>query len=438
MKKILLSTLIAGALGFGAQAQNDFNKWSIDVNAGFNNAMAPMTPGYYSPTPLGIGSADIGVRYMFNEKFGAKLDYGFGTFSNEVNSPSYSSNYFRANLQGVANLGRIMSWETFTRRLNLLGHFGAGIGRLTPQEGRFANEADEQYNFIVGLTSQIKLGERVALNGDISTILSGRQDLSIDGNRRITQNYPGQFAIDQSDINKRGKQGITGVYWTGTLGLSFYLGSGSTHADWYIRDSQYATKQELADQIGQIRDMLKDSDGDGVPDYLDKEPNTPAGARVDSHGRTLDSDGDGIPDHLDKCPFVPGPASLGGCPPPDTVEEVDYLKKAINDGYVNVYYAFDRAKTLGYSSSAINYVANFMKRNPGVKVELKGFADELGPENYNMKLSERRAKSVYDILIAAGIDASRISYKGYGEDTSVDKRSADARQLARRVSFEVK
>ncbi|EON77759.1 Thrombospondin type 3 repeat:OmpA/MotB [Lunatimonas lonarensis] len=425
MKKILLSTLIAGALGFGAQAQNDFNKWSIDVNAGFNNAMAPMTPGYYSPNPLNIGSADIGVRYMFNEKFGAKLDYGFGSFSNEANTPSFSSNYYRVNLQGVANLGRIMSWETFTRRVNLLGHFGAGIGRLTPQEGTFANEADDQYNFIVGLTGQIKLGERVALNGDVSTILAGRQDLSFDGNSRIIRTTPGHY-------------GVNGVYWTGTLGLSFYLGSGSTHADWYIRDSQYATKQELADQIGQIRDMLKDSDGDGVPDYLDKEPNTPAGARVDSHGRTLDSDGDGIPDHLDKCPFVPGPASLDGCPPPDTVEEVDWLKKAINDGYVNVYYAFDSAKPLGYSSSAINYVANFMKRNPGVKVELKGFADELGPEDYNMKLSERRAKSVYDILIAAGIDASRISYKGYGEDTSVDKRSADARQLARRVSFEVK
>jgi OOP family OmpA-OmpF porin len=78
-----------------------------------------------------------------------------------------------------------------------------------------------------------------------------------------------------------------------------------------------------------------------------------------------------------------------------------------------------------------------MKRNPGVQVELKGYADELGPEDYNMKLSEKRAKSVYDLIIASGVDASRLSYKGYGEDTSVDKSSADARQMARRVSFEI-
>jgi OOP family OmpA-OmpF porin len=79
-----------------------------------------------------------------------------------------------------------------------------------------------------------------------------------------------------------------------------------------------------------------------------------------------------------------------------------------------------------------------LKRNPGVTVEVKGYADELGPEDYNIKLSEERAKAVYDLIIASGVDASRVSFKGYGEDTSVDKSSADARQLARRASFSVK
>ena len=426
MKKLLLSTLMAGALAFGANAQDDFNKWSIEVNGGFNKPMAPITPGFLSPT-LNIGHADLGVRYMFNEKFGAKLDYGFGSFSETSGeSPSFSTNYWRLNLQGIANLGRIMNWESFSRRLGLLGHFGSGIGQVIPQENGNAGFNDNVYNFIVGLTPQVKLSERVALVGDISTIINGRQTTSFDGASNITM---------QSNT---GYYGANGVWWTGTLGLQFYLGGKSTHADWYIAADKYATKAELAQQIGEIKDMLKDSDGDGVPDYLDKEPNTPAGARVDSHGRTMDSDGDGLPDHLDKCPFAPGPASNNGCPIVEEEKEVDYFKKAINEGYVNVYYAFDSAKPLGYSASAIDYVANFLKRNPGVKLEIKGYADELGPEDYNMKLSERRAKAVHEVLVAAGIDASRITYKGYGEDTSVDKRSADARQLARRASFEVK
>lgn len=413
---------MVGALAVGANAQDDFNKWSVEVNGGFNKPMAPMTPGYFSPT-LNLGHADLGVRYMFNEKFGTKLDFGIGSFKNASDTPDFSTNYYRLNLQGVANLGRILNWETFSQTFNLLGHFGGGISQLSPQENQFADIKDQQYNVSTGMTLQVKLSDRVALNGDITNFVAGRQSVAFDGASDITAADDGYY-------------GMNSVWWTGTLGLTFYLGSNDTHADWYIRENKYATKDELATQIGEIKDMLKDSDGDGVPDYLDKEPNTPAGARVNSAGTTMDSDGDGLPDHLDKCPFVPGPASLEGCAPEDT-EEVDYLAKAINDQYVNVYFAFDSSKPLGYSASSANYVANFMKRNPGVQVEIKGYADELGPENYNMKLSEKRAKSVYDLLVATGVDASRLSYKGYGEDTSVDKSSTDARQMARRVSFEI-
>jgi OmpA-OmpF porin, OOP family len=427
MKKILLSTIMAGALAFGVNAQDDFNKWSLEINGGFNKPMAPLTPGFLSPS-LNLGHADLGLRYMFNEKFGTKLDFGFGSFSEakggDSQSPSFSTNYHRINLQGVANLGRIMGWESFTRRVNLLGHFGAGIGQVRPQENEFNDFDDKVYNFIAGLTTQVKLGERVALTGDISTILNGRQTVSFDGASIIGPADPGFY-------------GTNGTWWTGTLGLSFYLGNKASHADWYIAPEKYATKEELATQIGEIKDMLKDSDGDGIPDYLDKEPNTPSGARVDSQGRTMDSDGDGIPDHVDKCPFAPGPASNEGCPI-EEVKEIDYFQKAINEGYVNVYYAFDSSTPLGYSASATNFVSNFLKRNPGVSVEIKGYADEIGPEDYNLKLSERRAESVYKLLIASGVDASRLSFRGYGEDTSVDKASAEARQLARRASFQVK
>jgi OmpA-OmpF porin, OOP family len=426
MKKFILSSLMAGALVLTANAQ-EFNKFSLEATGGFNKPMAPLTGGFLSPT-LNIGHVDFGARYMFNEKFGVKLDYGFGSFKEvEGESPAFDTKYNRLNLQGVANIGRIMNFESFSRSFGLLLHGGAGIGVVKPELNAFNNFDDKVYTLIFGLTPQVKLSERVALVADISTILNGRQTVTFDGATAI-----------RPDISN-GFYGANGTWWTGTLGFNFYLGKAAQHADWYIAADKYATKEELATQINGIKDMLKDSDGDGVPDYLDKEPNTPAGARVNSSGTTLDSDGDGTPDHLDKCPFQPGPASTNGCPAEvEVVAEVDYLKKAINDGYVNVYYAFDSSKPLGYSVSAAQYVSNFMKRNPSVNVEIKGFADEIGPEDYNMKLSERRAKAVYDLLISSGVNASRLSYKGYGEDTSVDKASADARQLARRASFEIK
>lgn len=431
MKKLILSTLLAGSLAFAANAQ-EFNKWSLEATTGFNKAMAPLTAGYLSPT-LNIGHADLGVRYMFNEKFGAKLDYGFGSFKeSQGNSPEFDTKYFRLNLQGVANVGRIMNFETFSNRVGLLFHTGAGIGVVNPEMNQYNWFNDRVYTLIFGFTPQLKLTEKISLVGDVSTILNGRQTITFDGVNTILPS-----TMPNASTNN-GYYGANGTWWTGTLGLNIYLGKQDQHADWFIAANKYATKEELATQINGIKDMLKDSDADGVPDYLDKEPNTPAGARVSPSGTTLDSDGDGTPDHLDKCPFQPGAAASNGCPVEVSRDEVDYLRKAINDGYVNVYYAFDSSKPLAYSISAAQYISNFLKRNPGVTVEVKGYADELGEEDYNIKLSESRAKAVYDLIIASGVDASRVTYKGYGEDTSVDKSSADARQLARRASFEVK
>lgn len=434
MKKYLLFLILSGIVTFG-YAQKDFNRWSIETNAGFNKAMAPLTAGYLSPT-LNIGHFDLGVRYMFNEKFGVKGTGGIGTFSEaKGNSPEFNSNYGNISLQGVLNWGRILNFESFSKRLTVLGSFGGGIGYLKNDvriATQFGPDYDPDYVYTIntGFATIFKLSNRVSLEGDISMIVNGRQRYTFDGNEVNSPGRPSEPEVYYVHA--------TGTWWTGTLGLNIYLGKQEEHADWYIEADKYATKVELASAIDGIKEMLKDSDGDGVSDYLDKEANTPQGARVSFSGVTLDSDDDGTPDHLDKCPFIPGPASTEGCPSVEIKKEVDYFKKAINENYVNVYFAFDSDKPLVYSTSSANFVANFLKRNPGVQLEVKGFADELGPEDYNIKLSEKRAKAVYDILISAGIEASRLSFKGYGEDTSVDKSSNEARQMARRSSFEVK
>ena len=108
MKKLILSTLLAGSLAFAANAQ-EFNKWSLEANAGFNKPMAPLSAGFISPT-LNLGHADLGVRYMFNEKFGAKLDYGFGSFKELNDTKAFDTKYFRLNLQGVAYVVRVLHW----------------------------------------------------------------------------------------------------------------------------------------------------------------------------------------------------------------------------------------------------------------------------------------------------------------------------------------
>ena len=137
MKKIILSTIIAGALALTANAQ-EFNKFSLEVGGGFNKPMAPLNRAYLSPS-LNLGHIEFGARYMFNEKFGLKLDYGFGSVhearGNDSQSLPFDTKYFRLNMQGVANIGRIMNFESFTRKLGLLLHGGAGIAHAGPAGG---------------------------------------------------------------------------------------------------------------------------------------------------------------------------------------------------------------------------------------------------------------------------------------------------------------
>ena len=89
-------------------------------------ARKAFAPGYYSETPS-FFHADFGVRYMFNNKFGLKLDGAYDRIKEGEGVARFRSNYYRVDLQGVVNVGRVLNFETWTNRIGLLAHGGAGI-----------------------------------------------------------------------------------------------------------------------------------------------------------------------------------------------------------------------------------------------------------------------------------------------------------------------
>ena len=173
-----------------------------------------------------------------------------------------------------------------------------------------------------------------------------------------------------------------------------------------------------------------DSDGDGVPDYLDRCPGTPAGVQVNADGCPLDSDGDGVPDYLDKCPNTPAGAKVDadGCPPPgDTLAIV-----------TNVNFDFDSAQIRQDSQAKLDRVVNILRENPAVRVRVEGHTDSTGPDQYNMGLSYRRAESVKNYLEGKGIDSNRLSVVGFGESKPlVSNNTRAGRAVNRRVEFKV-
>lgn len=164
-----------------------------------------------------------------------------------------------------------------------------------------------------------------------------------------------------------------------------------------------------------------DSDGDGVYDDMDKCPNTPKGAPVDSVGCPLDSDGDGVFDYKDKCPNTPRGAQVDsrGC-------------------WVLAGVKFDTGKwdikTQYYPM--LNEVVALLQKNKSIQVVVEGHTDSVGSAKLNQTLSENRAKSVMNFLISSGIAGSRLSSRGYGfSRPAATNDTAEGRQLNRRVQL---
>lgn len=207
-----------------------------------------------------------------------------------------------------------------------------------------------------------------------------------------------------------------------------------------------------------------DDDADGVPNADDDCPGTPPGEKVDSRGCSLDDDADGVPDSRDECPDTPPGTTVdeSGCPP-DALDGswidaagrplsrdddgawvdsagrrvtrnadgvwVDAAGRAVkreSDGLwvdstgrpvpLVVLFDFDEAEvTASYAQILWNHAA-YLRANGAWSVRVEGHADTSGTDGYNLALGERRARAVRDVLVSAGVLASRVNVVSYGEE----------------------
>jgi outer membrane protein OmpA-like peptidoglycan-associated protein len=114
----------------------------------------------------------------------------------------------------------------------------------------------------------------------------------------------------------------------------------------------------------------------------------------------------------------------------------------VDTGFVielkNVFFDIDKFELKPSSKAELNKLADFMKKNPTIIGELGGHTDNTGDSKKNKTLSENRAKSVQEYLITQGINASRITYKGYGETKpKFPNDSPEHRAENRRTEFKV-
>ncbi len=178
-----------------------------------------------------------------------------------------------------------------------------------------------------------------------------------------------------------------------------------------------------------------DSDGDGVPDYLDECPHTPEAARghVDNKGCELDSDGDGVPDYQDECPAVAGTKANKGCP--ELKREVRQLLQKAMQG---IEFETGKSTIKKKSFPLLDKIANIFIENANYVIEVQGHTDNTGKAEMNRKLSQQRADAVKNYLAKKGVEASRMTAVGYGQEVPIaDNKTSAGRQKNRRVEFKI-
>jgi outer membrane protein OmpA-like peptidoglycan-associated protein/opacity protein-like surface antigen len=377
--------------------------------------------------------------------------------------------YFETRIYSLAALARIRPFGQTPVSPYLLGGVEGYI--FEPKDG----SGNKMPNNEAGLYKKERIG--VPVGGGISSFIL--DNLSID----LEALY--HFALtDYLDDISLGK-GDDG-YYTASLGLSIHFGQAKDTDGDGILD-----KNDLDPLRPEDYDGFEDEDGapdldndqDGVPDELDKAPMQPEdrdGFQDEDGVPDPDNDGDGILDVDDLAPNEPEDVDnfqdKDGAPDPDndqdgildpndqcpgtdaTVADSVDTKETYNDYedkdgcpdkkpeiavekgesiiLEGVYFTSGSAYLTANSRFVLDKVVRTLQANKDIEVEIRGYTDNTGRYETNMRLSQQRADAVKIYLMNNGIDAYRIRTKGFGPENPIAPNSTrEGRSKNRRIEF---
>jgi outer membrane protein OmpA-like peptidoglycan-associated protein len=178
-----------------------------------------------------------------------------------------------------------------------------------------------------------------------------------------------------------------------------------------------------------------DNDGDGVLDTEDRCLNE-AGVAVTRGCPDPDTDEDGVPDRVDNCPEEAGLRVNMGCLKPQLVE-IHYDHLGISK---KVYFGTGKSRIQKRSYPLLDNIAEVLNAHPEILlVKVEGHADPRGSEEFNMKLSHRRAVAVVKYLVRKGVAAERLISTEHGEalPEAPDAVTDAEHEANRRVAFKI-
>lgn len=437
--------------------------------------------------------------YIMNEDNAQAAVNAYGA-ANQPFFRNYQTSVIGGSIQAIANIGNILfhkennKWGAHalagvgiyssTVKLNLLDGNGSIYNYNSVLNGRDIENKDDRKDIVKDIrdlldgndfNTEVSSGNRNTLFGSdsdlhasfhlglgVSRKLSKRVNLSLEHQAIFSHNdmldgYRQRTAVDRSNNDDV-------MHYT-SIRLNVNLGKFDKRTEpLYWMNPVAPAMNDIAELKRRPILDLTDTDGDGVIDMLDAEPETQPGAPVDTRGVALDSDGDGVIDALDKEKF-----SVSGYPvdehgvaqipegPKYTTEDdvVKIFNNKMGDIDVTprwflpmIHFDLDKYYVKPEFYPELHQVALVMKQNPNLRLVVKGYTDVRMPNDYNRVLSYNRANAAIDHLVSQhGIDRSRLVLQyggkddpivpGLPENHSISKEKEVQQYLNRRVEFHV-
>jgi len=420
---------------------SQFRKFSIGINAGALNPSVIFGGSNDFAKPeytLGYGA---NLHYQINHYLAIQADFLKGDLKGTQDDKAFAvgravSSFktdlsWAGSLSGVVTFGNV-NW--LSTKNHVIPYASAGIGFMNYSskivKAGTTNEVDYVDN--VSPKNPLFVPVGVGLKFNLSKLIN--LDLGYRMNFVDADNFDGSpYWYSTTNISSKTH---FDKFSYGFVGLEFALGKQSKPQ--LLFDNPAArVNSYLQVQIDTIKanqeEMLKDSDGDGVTDKFDKEPNTPAGCPVDVHGVSLDTDGDGVPDCKDKELITPTQCQpvnadgIGTCPEPDCCKRLDSLKatSACNIGDLPSISFTGRRNSLSSDAKAmLSTVASQLKSNAGCSISITGYP---AASKASQALCNKRLDAIRSYLVETeGIGAERIDTNcevGGGDVNTVDIKS---------------
>lgn len=400
---ILAPTVISG--------QNDFTKWKADIGYGatLKNQILPA---------LGI-QADF-LAGKLNADNSRNWDNGLppvSTFdsykTNVAYAASLSANLTLANIYWMNRVNVVRPY--MTAGYGVMG-YKVSLKDKAGVETKFRG-GENIKNAYVPIGLGVKFGISNSVNLDLGYTMNFVDGDNMDGyyagiqNDKFSYSHIGlEFALGKSSKTQ----------------LSSYNPVAALQDDYITRNAalQASLDADRAKHAAHMEEMnkermrfLNDSDKDGVSDYFDKCPNTPAGIQVDGAGCEI---------KVTTTTTVVNPVRV-------VVTEED--KRVVAEAIRNLEFDFGKSTLRSSSYPSLIRVADLLK-SKDFSLKLAGHTDNVGSDAANMKLSKDRAESVKSYLVSQGVNSSRVEATGYGESQPIStNKTAKGRQDNRRVEF---